>query len=154
MKNLILALSVFAFTGVTTISCNDDDDNNTSMVEFNTLPNTAVEFVNTYFAGIDIVNVEKYSPAQSNGVMYEVNFRDGSEIEFDQAGNWVKVEAADNFTIPTGFILPVIVTYVNTNYPLQGINQIEKNSTGFEVELTNDMDLIFDATGNFIRIKP
>lgn len=154
MKKIILGIGLLAFTGIATISCNNDDDNNISYVEMNTLPSAAVDFVNTYFTGIEIFNIQKYSPAQSNGVMYEVNFRNGAEIEFDQAGNWIKVEASDRNVIPTGFILPSITEYVIVNYPTQGINQIERNIGGFEIELTNDVDLIFDTNGQFIRVKP
>jgi len=154
MKKIILAFSMLAFVGFTTISCNNDDDNNTILVELNTLPTEAKDFVNQYFPGVEIFNIEKYSPVQFNGAMYEVNFRNGAEIEFDQAGNWIKVEASDRNVIPTGFILPSIIDYATANYPTHGINQIEKTSTSFEVELTNDLDLIFDASGNFIRIQP
>ncbi|WP_322971018.1 PepSY-like domain-containing protein [Faecalibacter sp. LW9] len=154
MKNLILGIGLLVFAGVATVSCNDDDDHQVSIVEINTLPTSALEFLATYFSDVEIFNIEKYAPVQSNGAMYEVNFRNGSEIEFDQAGNWIKVEATDRNVIPTGFILPSIVAYTTTNYPTEGINQIEKTPTGFEVELTNDLDLIFDANGQFVRINP
>lgn len=151
MKKIVLALSLFAFVGFTTISCNNDDDNNTTFVELNTLPTAARDFVGNYFPGVELLNIEKYSPAKENGAMYEVNFRNGSDAEFDTSGNWISVEASGNNTIPTGFILPSIVSYVSNNYPNQGINQIEIKNGGFEVELTNDVDLHFDSNGNFIR---
>lgn len=152
MKKIIVGLSLFAFVGFTTIACNNDDDSNVSYVEMNTLPTAAKEFVNTYFTGVEILNIEKFSPAKTNGVMYEVNFKNGSEIEFNESGNWIKVEAAGNGIIPSGFIHTSIVAYVASNYPNIGINQIEKNLNGFEVELTNDVDLIFDLDGNFVRV--
>ena len=152
MKKLFVGFSLLAFIGFTTISCNNDDDSNVSYVEINTLPTSAKDFVNTNFAGVEILNIEKFAPAKSNGVMYEVNFKNGSEVEFDESGNWIKVEATGNGTIPTGFISTSILTYIASNYPNIGINQIEKIATGFEVELTNDVDLIFDANGNFVRV--
>lgn len=155
MKKIFLGITLLAAVGFTTVSCNNDDDNNNvSYVELNTLPTAAIDFVNAYFPGMEIFNIEKYSPAKANDVMYEVNFKNGTEIEFDSAGNWVKVEADGNATIPTSFILPAIVNYVTTNYANQGINQIERMPNGFDVELTNDIDLIFDTTGQFVRIKP
>ena len=152
MKKIIVAISLAGLVGFTTIACNNDDDSNVSYVEMNTLPTVAKDFVNTNFAGIEILNIEKFAPAKSNGVMYKVNFKNGSEVEFDESGNWIKVEATGNGTIPTGFISTAILTYIATNYTNIGINQIEKIASGFEVELTNDVDLIFDVNGNFVRV--
>ena len=59
MKKIVLALSLFAFVGFTTISCNNDDDNNTTFVELNTLPTAARDFVGNYFPGVEILNIEK-----------------------------------------------------------------------------------------------
>ncbi|MBF0596789.1 PepSY-like domain-containing protein [Faecalibacter rhinopitheci] len=154
MKKLFLGLSLFAFIGFTTAACNTDDDNNTTIVEANTLPNEGQLFITTHFPGTTISVVEKYNPAKADGTMYEVKLSNGVEIDLDQAGNWIEVDAPSYASLPTSFILPNIVNYIETNYPAQGINSIDKTVAGFDVELVNDIDLIFDTNGNFLRIKP
>lgn len=82
-----------------------------------------------------------------------MKLNNGVDIKFDQVGNWLDVEARnDREALPnTSFILPAIVSYVNSSYPSVGINGIDREPNGFDVELTNDVDLIFDSQGNFIR---
>lgn len=152
MKKYILAFSLFTFIGFTTISCNNDDDTNTEVINYSTVPENSKRFITDYFSNNTITVVEKKRTANTNGAVYEVKFSNRDEIEFDVNGDWVKVEAEGRNAIPTGFILPTIVNYVTTNYSTFSINQIEKNTFGFEVELTNDLDLIFDKNGEFVRI--
>ncbi|WP_413532255.1 PepSY-like domain-containing protein [Empedobacter brevis] len=154
MKRIVLGISLFSVFAFATISCNNDDDVNSSqLIEVNNLPAEGQKFVEKYFSGIGIEKIEKHNPAKVNGAMYEVDFINRDEIDFDANGTWLKVEAEGNRPIPTGFILPSIVSYVKTNYPTFEINQIEKKYEGFEVELTNDLDLIFNSKGEFVRIQ-
>ena len=49
-------------------------------------------------------------------------------------------------------ILPEnIVDYIAKTYPDVLITGIDTETTGYEVELSNDLDVIFDTEGNFIR---
>ncbi|WP_314244076.1 PepSY-like domain-containing protein [Empedobacter tilapiae] len=154
MKRIILGTSLFSVFAFATVSCsNDDDTNSFHLIELNNLPTEAQKFVDRYFSGVEIEKIEKHSPAKVDGTMYEVDFINRDEVDFDQSGTWLKVEAEGNRPIPTGFILPSIVFYVKTNYPSLEINQIEKKYDGFEVELTNDLDLVFNSNGEFIRVK-
>ena len=70
-------------------------------------------------------------------------------INFDDAGLWQVVEMRiDTQAFPTtAFILPPIVQYVTENYTSVSINGIDKELNGFDVELTNDIDLVFDKDG-------
>ena len=155
MKKIILGTALFSLFAFTTVSCNNDDDTNTTQtVELNTLPTEGKNFVTTYFSGIEIARIEKHSPAKVDGTMYEVDFVNRDEVDFDQNGTWLKVEAEGNRPIPTGFRVPSIVSYFKMNYPSLEMHQIERKYDGFEVELTNDLDLIFNLTGEFIRIQP
>lgn len=152
MKNKILAISLFSLVGITAISCNNDDDSNVEVVNYDTVPENSKNFITEFFPNHTISIVEKNRITAENGAVYEVIFSNRDEVEFDANGNWVKVEAQGRNSIPTGFILPNIVNYITTNYPTTSIHQIEKKAFGFEVELTNDLDLIFDAKGEFVRI--
>ena len=43
---------------------------------------------------------------------------------------------------------------MSLNYPTSGINEISVEINGYEVELINGLDLLFDLDGNFLGIEP
>lgn len=154
MKKIILALSLLSFVSFTTVSCNDDDDNNhVEVIGVTSLPENSQVFIRTYFpeAAYRVDRVERYNPAESNGAVYEVRFVNGTEIDFNAGGDWIDVEGGGNEAIPEGFILQPIKDYVYTKHPTQRIHQIKKYTNGnLEVELTNDVDLLFNSAGVFL----
>ncbi|MBC8644054.1 PepSY-like domain-containing protein [Flavobacterium lindanitolerans] len=54
--------------------------------------------------------------------------------------------------VPTAIVPEAITTYVTANYAGQTINTIEIERTGYDIELSNGLDLVFDSRGQFIRI--
>lgn len=52
--------------------------------------------------------------------------------------------------LPTGFIHPGIINFVSLNFPDQEINEISREYYGYEVELTNEVELNFNTNGNII----
>ena len=155
MRKIIFGISLFSLFAFTTVSCNnnDDDTNTAQIIDLNALPAEARSFVTTYFSGTEIARIEKHNPMKVDGTMYEVDFVNRDEVDFDQKGIWLKVEAEGNRSISTDFILPSILSYVKTNYPTLEINKIEKEMNGFEVELKNDLDLKINSNGEFVSIK-
>lgn len=146
MKKVILnAFAVIAMV-LTASSCDKE-----TMVQESDLPAKASTFVSENFSNATVSHVKKEKEGWS-GKEYTVYLADGTEIEFDKSGNWTKVEGAQNNPIPTGFIPKSIVDYVAEKYPNTAINGIEKNKNSFDVELTNDLELVFDVNGNFLRI--
>ena len=82
---------------------------------------------------------------------YEVIMSDGSEVTFDKDGNWKDVEVNVSKSVPSGFILPTIAGFVKSNHKGQRIVGIEKNRSGYEVELSNGVEMKFDKQGNFVK---
>lgn len=154
MKKIILTLSILSFVSFTTISCNDDDDNfQTELVDFNSLPEDSQVFIRTYFLTnfYTIEKIERYNPADSNGAVYKVKYTNGTEIDFNAGGEWIEVEGGGNEAIPDGFILQSIRDYVSQTYPTAKFHEIKKHTNGtFEVELTNDVELLFNSNGNLL----
>lgn len=149
MKKIILTFTALLTFAIIMISCDKDDDHQVPPTE---LPALATTFLNTYFKDVNIRKVEKQTPTSANKTAYSVELVNGIEVDFDQEGNWKEVESDNDTAIPTGFISPLIVSYVNTNYTTAQISAIDKVAAGFEVELTNDMDLLFDPSGQFVKI--
>lgn len=147
MKNSFKLLSLLAICvfGLALYSCSDKEDK-----EPYQLPDAAQVFIADYFGGGSITKVV-YNKDDKN---YDVSLDNGFELTFDEAGNWTDVDAPAGKTIPDGIAPEPIQTYVNTNYPDDGINEIEKTKSQYEVELTNGTDLYFTLTGEFISTDP
>lgn len=146
MKKVILNTIVMITMLFTMAACDKE-----KTIQPNDLPTTATTFLSTYFPTLDIAHAKKEKEGLF-GREYTVYLNEGTEISFDKNGNWIEVDGAGNSPIPTGFILEPIVTYVTEKYPNAAISSIEKNRNGFEVELTNEIDLEFDSKGAFKRI--
>ena len=144
MKTKLLGMSILAVVSMATFSCDDDKE-----IQTVDLPETASTFLSTYFNGVKTVRVEK------EGSNYAVDLENKIEVDFNGNGEWIEVDGPDSVAIPTGFILPKIVDYVGTTYPANTINGIEKKADGYDVDLVKqDIDLIFDKDGGFVRVDP
>ena len=114
-----------------------------------TLPQAAQATVKANFkANISFIKAEKEIGRISE---YEVVLTDGTEISFDRHGNWKNIETARDKTVPKVFIPSAITDYVAKNHHGVKITGIEKERSGFEVELANGIDMKFDKNGNFVR---
>lgn len=103
---------------------------------------------NNFKAKVNIVKIDKELGRISD---FEVILTDGTEITFDRDGNWDNIEVGNKGTIPAAFIPAAISSYVKKNQPGQKILGIEKNRSGYEVELSNGVEMKFDKTGDFIK---
>ena len=82
---------------------------------------------------------------------YDVIMTDGTEISFDKHGNWKDVEVALDASVPAAFIPSPINTFIRKNQAKARVTGIEKNANGYEVELSNGVDVRFSAKGKFLR---
>ncbi|MDE6028423.1 MAG: PepSY-like domain-containing protein [Muribaculaceae bacterium] len=82
---------------------------------------------------------------------YEVVMTDGAEITFDRDGNWKEVEVNVSKSVPDAFIPAGVSKYVKANQAGQKVVGIEKNRNGYDVELSNGVEMKFDKDGNFVR---
>lgn len=148
MKKIVLKLSMLLAVAFTLVSCEKEE-----LIKEENLPSIANTFLNDHFKEIRVVSVVKEKEGIS-GVEYNVVLENGIDITFDDKGQWKDVEARidTNPLTTTSFILTPIVNYVGTEYPSAAINSIEKEKNGFDVELTNGIDLKFNAEGVFQRV--
>lgn len=122
-------------------SCSDDDE----PVAPSDLPQQAKTFLASYYPDVDIVSVIK------DDNEYDVILANGHSIDFDKSGLWQDVSAPMGQTVPKGFYPAAIDAYVDgLGAPVSGINDISRISGGFEVELSNGLELFFNAEGAFI----
>lgn len=145
-KLSVTAMLLACMLAVTAWSCSDDDKDDTPIV-VNDLPQAAKTFISTYYAGVSVAGVVRDS--DHGTIEYDVKFVNGHEVTFNAAGEWIDVDAPTGSSIPDGIAPAAIVEYLTENFPLAGINEISKTPTGYEVELTTNVDLLFNADGSF-----
>jgi len=138
---MLALIAVLQFT-----SCHSDDSD--VVISQNDLPQAAQTFLSNYFSNQQVAKVEKES--ENGADHYEVTFADGTELEFDQSGAWTSVDCKKR-AVPAAIVPEAISKYVSENYANLIIVQIERESYGYEIELSNDLDIRFDHDFKVIK---
>ncbi len=142
MKKLLLLIMI-VFVAVTAANARDNYYRDASV-----LPMSAqTQLKKVFKARVNLVKVDKSLGRVDE---YEVVLADGTEIEFDRAGNWKSVEVGKGSEVPSAIVPESIRKYVKKTQN-QKIVGIEKNRRHYKVELANDVELIFNLNGNFVR---
>lgn len=142
MKKILLVLAVML--GVISASARDNYSR-----DINDLPVAAQTVIKNHFKKeVSHIKIEKEWGRVSE---YDVVLVDGSEITFDSRGNWKDIEVKGTGSVPSALILNAISTYVKQNQKKARIIGIEKNRSGYEVELSNGVEMKFNLSGQFLR---
>lgn len=81
---------------------------------------------------------------------YEVLLTDGTKIEFDRKGVWKEMKCTEGLPVT---LVPVYITrYIVDRFPKQLIIECEKMRGGYEVSLTNGLEIQFDLKGNVTHV--
>ena len=148
MKKLFLfALAAFSLIAV---SCSDDDNKET-VINAAQLPEAARLFAEAHFPGATFTRVEQQSVAGSDGSIYDTRLSNGFEIDFDAEGNWTDIDG-NSQTVPNAIVPQAILDYVAANYASSTVTTIEIENHGYDIELSNGTDLVFNENGEFIRV--
>ena len=115
------------------------------VITANQLPAAAETFINQTFPGASIMY------AEIDDGKYEVHLNDGTEINFDRKGNWDKVDCKLN-AVPAHLIPATIASNVETQFSGTVITKIDKERYGYEIELSNGLDLKFNRQGMLSEI--
>ncbi|MCM1355618.1 MAG: PepSY-like domain-containing protein [Staphylococcus sp.] len=148
MKKIYLLMMV-CLVACLTWSCSDDDKDEVVINEAN-LPQAAQTFIKQFYPNDKVARVTKDTEHANSE--YEVKFVSGQEVEFDAAGQWTDVSAPRGMAVPTG-IVPEINIYVGLHYDGAGINEISRDQRGYEVELINGLELLFNPDLTFAGVK-
>lgn len=171
MKKLsFIFLSVSALLTVVMISCNGNNNAATNQQQssaatidratqqpqatsaqpdVNNLPEEITSFVKDFFPNATIAYVK--AEKEYNGNEIDLTLNDGTEIDFDTSKQWEKVECK-NGSVPEKIVPQAIASYVKANHQGQAIIKIDKDDHGgFEIELSNGIELNFDQAGKFLN---
>ena len=138
MKQMKYFLMAFLCLLVSNVTLADD-----TPIPVEQLPVAAKTFVQTHFQGKKILYAEK------DWNSYECRLNDGTKIEFNRKGNWKKVDCHMT-AVPAGIVPETIQQYVTSNFPGTIITKIDKERYGYDIELSNDIDLKFNYQGALI----
>lgn len=144
MKRLmILAFAILAL--VLTANASEDKP-----ISFEQLPKTAQQFIKTHFADRTISLAKMDSDII--GKSYDVIFSNGDKLEFNSKGVWTTVECGYS-VVPDAVVPAQILSYIKKNYPNITIRKIDKEDRGgYEVELSNNLDLKFNSSYKLVDI--
>lgn len=113
------------------------------------LPKAAqTTIANNFKSEVSLVKIDKDFGRISE---YEVILTDGTEISFDRDGNWDNIETSAAKSVPSAFIPDGVTNYVAQNHKGARIVGIDKERSGYEVELSNGIDIKFNRAGEFQR---
>lgn len=142
MKKLLLILAVIV--GVFSASARDKYSHDVKV-----LPMAAQTILkNNFKSEVSHIKIEKDWGQISE---YDVVLTDGSEITFDSKGNWKDIEVRRSAVVPAKLVPAAISTYVKQNQKNAKITGIEHKRSGYDVELSNGVEMKFDADGKFLR---
>ncbi len=143
MKKILLALAMIVGIGVSA-SARDNYSH-----DVNVLPAAARTVLKSNFkSDVSVIKIDKDFGRVSK---YEVVLTDGSEVTFDRNGNWKDIESPMAGAVPAKMVPKGISDFVRSNQKNTRIVGIERDRGGYEVELSNGVDMKFDKNGRFLK---
>lgn len=144
MKKIMFLLTlVFSLGVVSAFGFND------KVISKNQLPAQAQSFLNENFADVKI----SYAKQETDFIerSYEVVLADGTKLEFTKKGNWKEVDCRYS-EVPSAIVPAPIKNYINENYSGSRVLKIERDSRGYEVKLSNKLELKFNNDFKIVDI--
>ncbi len=140
-------IALFAFVailGFAVASARDSYSRDVSV-----LPQAARTTIDTHFKSkVSVIKIDKTLGRIDD---YEVVLTDGTEIKFDRGGNWKEIETSRTSSVPSAIVPAGVANFVKKNHNGQRIIGIERDRSGYDVELSNGLDLKFNKAGEFQR---
>ena len=142
-KIMILLALVFSFAVSDSYALND------KVISKNQLQAQAQSFLNENFAGSGI----SYAKLETDFFerSYVVMLSDGTKLEFTNKGNWKEVDCRYS-EVPEAIIPAPVKKYISDNYEGSKVLKIERDSRGYDVKLSNRLELKFNKDFEIVDI--
>jgi pyridoxal/pyridoxine/pyridoxamine kinase len=144
MKKLFLSLVVAMLVIMPIMADND------KIITREELPEKAQIFLTKHFADVEIL----YAKAERDmGVItsYDVVLDGNVKVEFNRSGEWINVDC-EHSQVPNSVLPQGVLDYVSSKFAKAYVVEIERGLMGYDVKLSNDLDLDFDKNGKFLRV--
>ena len=139
MKKILLVLMALILMGSAAYAANRK-----RIIDPESLPKPAIELIQKPWPSCVL------DQAYIDGKEYEVLLSDGTIIEFDSKGIWKEMKCTDG--LPVTLVPGYITRYIVGRYPKQLIIDCEKMRGGYEVKLTNGLEIQFDLQGRVTHV--
>lgn len=139
MKKFVLALLTVVLIGSSAFA-----DSRKKVIDPERLPKPATELIQKHWPSCII------DQAFIDGKEYEVLLSDGTIIEFNSKGIWKEMKCTDG--LPVTLVPGYITRYIVNRYPKQLIIDCEKMRGGYEITLTNGLEIQFDLQGRVTHV--
>lgn len=140
-----ICLALVAVLSIGFASCSNETTTN----DTKTLPTEVKnDLTKNFKSNVSVVTVENNTVGADE---YKVILADGTKVEY-KGTQWDEVEVPAGQSVPANYIAAPIQKYLATNYPDVKVVKIERESKGFEVKLSNGVEIDFDTNGNFVKI--
>ena len=132
-KHIFLSLAIVMAACLIACSCSAKN----TIVKVQDLPQAAQAFLAAHFTGTDV------AVAIKDGNEYEIRMDNGWELEFDNKGQWEKIDCQrDAIPASVASTLPeAIVSYISSNFEKAFVTEINKDHSGYDIELSNGLDM-------------
>ena len=81
---------------------------------------------------------------------YEFTLADGTKVEFYENGQLHKIKSQQG--VPEEFIPTNMLKYIKATFPNSIVTEFKNDRMMKKIEINNDVDLIFNRKGKFLRI--
>ena len=114
----------------------------------NDMPTEVQNAVNNNFKSpVVYAKIEKNSMGTDE---YEIRLADGTEVKYEGT-QMEEVKVPHGQSVPETFIPAPVQSYVKEKHAGMSVVKIDKDKKGYEVKLSNGMELKFNPNGNFIK---
>jgi hypothetical protein len=144
MKKILLSLIVAMLAIMPIVADND------KMITREELPEKVQLFLTKHFDNVEVL----YAKAERDmGVItsYDVVLSGNVKVEFNRSGEWTNVDC-EHSQVPNSILPQGVLDYVSTKFAKAYVVEIERGLMGYDVKLSNDLDLDFDKNGKFLRV--
>ena len=140
MKKMMLILLAFVMT-----MCLPAMSDNDKVITFDQLPAQAQSMLKQYFGD----KVPLVITADRND--FYVIYQSGEKLEFGKEGNWREIECKSS-CVPDALVPEQIKAEVGKRFPGATIIKIDRDRRGYDLELSNGLDVEFNKKFQMIEI--
>lgn len=142
MKSIrFFLLMAMVMTMSLTMSADDDD----RVITYDQLPQTAQSFLKQNFSKkVPLIVTADWDD-------YTIVYESGEKVEFDRNGNWKDIECRTS-KVPADLVPDQINAYLNQNYPGKIVVKLERRRMGYEVRISNGMEIEFNRNFQVIDV--
>lgn len=146
MKKLLLTMMLAIIASTTAFAFVDS-----YTIKREQLPEEAQQMLEKYFpkAKIGMIKIDRHLLKKTD---YDVRLVNGTTIEFNNSGKWTSVDCKSR-EVPEGLVTKTIRNYIQKNYADVKIVKVKKKSSGYEIGLSDGVDLKFNLLGQFKSVK-